>query len=131
MMPGENDSDSPTSVPPPTAATSHPNDGYSIGFDDPLFAAPSVTRSAMRYLLGAEIARGGMGAVYVAKDTVLNREIAVKVLLEKQTAGSGSASTRRFQDEAQITGQLQHPGIPPVHDIGVLHDGRPFLAMKL
>jgi tetratricopeptide (TPR) repeat protein len=72
-----------------------------------------------------------MGAVYVAKDTLLNREIAVKVLLEKQTAGSGSASTRRFQDEAQITGQLQHPGIPPVHDIGDLHDGRPFLAMKL
>src|SRR5262249_23061914 len=38
---------------------------------------------------------------------------------------------RRFREEAQITGQLQHPGIPPVHEVGTLPDGRPFLAMKL
>ena len=40
-------------------------------------------------------------------------------------------TARRFVDEARITGQLQHPGIPPVHDLGTLPDGRPFLAMKL
>ena len=44
---------------------------------------------------------------------------------------AGSAAARRFVDEARIAGQLQHPGIPPVHDLGTLPDGRPFLAMKL
>lgn len=66
--------------------------------------------SAGRYILGEEIARGGMGEVYRATDTVLNREVAVKVLQAKYGPQSGSA--RRFADEARITGQLQHPNIP-------------------
>jgi serine/threonine protein kinase len=82
-----------------------------------------------RYLLGEEIARGGMGEVYRATDTVLNREVAVKVLQTKFAPDSGTA--RRFADEGRITGQLQHPNIPAVHDLGILPDGRPFLAMKL
>ena len=90
-------------------------------------AAPPA--SAGRYVLGEEIARGGMGEVYRATDTVLNREVAVKVLQAKYGPESGSA--HRFADEARITGQLQHPAIPPVHDLGTLPDGRPFLAMKL
>jgi hypothetical protein len=85
--------------------------------------------SSERYQLSEEIARGGMGEVYRAHDTVLNREVAVKVLQGKYTPTSGTA--RRFADEARITGQLQHPAIPPVHDLGTLPDGRPFLAMKL
>jgi tetratricopeptide (TPR) repeat protein len=85
--------------------------------------------AAARYLLGEEIARGGMGIVHRATDRVLGREVAVKVLQEKYAADSGTA--RRFADEARITGQLQHPNIPAVHDLGVLPDGRPFLAMKL
>ena len=85
--------------------------------------------SVGRYAFGTEIARGGMGVVYRATDTVLNREVAVKVLQEK--FGSHSNAARRFVEEAQITGQLQHPGIPAVHDLGTLPDGRPFLAMKL
>jgi eukaryotic-like serine/threonine-protein kinase len=84
---------------------------------------------AARYLLGEEMARGGMGVVHRATDTVLGREVAVKVLKEKYAPDSGTA--RRFADEARITGQLQHPNIPAVHDLGVLPDGRPFLAMKL
>jgi tetratricopeptide (TPR) repeat protein len=70
-----------------------------------------------------------MGVVYRATDSAFGREVAVKVLLEKYAPTSGTA--RRFADEARITGQLQHPGIPPVHDRGTLPDGRPFLAMKL
>jgi serine/threonine protein kinase len=84
---------------------------------------------AARYLLGEEIARGGMGVVHRATDTVLGREVAVKVLQQKYAPDSGTA--RRFADEARITGQLQHPAIPAVHDLGVLPDARPFLAMKL
>jgi WD40 repeat protein/serine/threonine protein kinase len=85
--------------------------------------------SFQRYVLGEEIARGGMGAVLRAFDTVLQREVAVKVLHEKYSPSSAAA--RRFDDEARITGQLQHPNIPAVHDLGALPDGRPFLAMKL
>jgi tetratricopeptide (TPR) repeat protein len=82
-----------------------------------------------RYALGEQIARGGMGVVYRATDAVLGREIAVKVLQDRYAPDSGMA--RRFADEARIASQLQHPGIPPVHDLGTLRDGRPFLAMKL
>jgi tetratricopeptide (TPR) repeat protein len=91
-------------------------------------AAPPPT-SAGRYELREEIAHGGMGAVYRATDAAFTREVAVKVLLGK--FGPDSDTAHRFADEARITGQLQHPGIPPVFDLGTLPDGRPFLAMKL
>jgi tetratricopeptide (TPR) repeat protein len=82
-----------------------------------------------RYQLQDELARGGMGIVYRAIDNVLGREVAVKVL--QPGYATASAVARRFVDEARITGQLQHPGVPAVHDLGALPDGRPFLAMKL
>src|SRR5581483_2881857 len=82
-----------------------------------------------RYELREEIARGGMGAVFAARDAALARDVAVKVLQERFAADPTVAG--RFLDEARITAQLQHPGIPPVHDVGTLPDGRPFLAMKL
>jgi tetratricopeptide (TPR) repeat protein len=98
------------------------------GAGTPTVADPARA-SAGRYELGEEIARGGMGVVYRATDTVLGREVAVKVLQDKY--GPASAVARRFADEARIAAQLQHPAIPPVHDLGTLPDGRPFLAMKL
>jgi tetratricopeptide (TPR) repeat protein len=84
---------------------------------------------AGRYTLMEEIARGGMGAVLRARDAELNRCLAVKVLREDYRGNT--ALERRFREEARITGQLQHPGIPPVHEVGVLSDGRPYFAMKL
>src|SRR3954468_4829398 len=87
-------------------------------------AAPAV-----RYELGEEIARGGMGVVYRATDAAFGREVAVKVLQARFAPGSGAA--RRVLDEARIPGQPQPPAIPPVFDVGTLPDGRPFLAMKL
>ena len=89
---------------------------------------PAPPLPAERFILGKEIARGGMGEVYAARDTHLDRDVAVKVL---QARLAGTAAERRFADEARITGQLQHPGIPPVYDLGTLPDGRPYLAMKL
>ena len=89
---------------------------------------PEAIARAARFELGEEIARGGMGVVYLARDLVLDRDVGVKTL---QHPPEGAGAIRRFQDEARITGQLQHPGIPPVHDLGTLPDGRPFLAMKL
>ncbi len=85
--------------------------------------------SPKRYELLQEIAHGGMGVVYAARDRVLNRDVAIKVLQGRFE--QGSAAARRFDEEAQVTGQLQHPCIPPIHDLGILADGRPFLAMKL
>jgi serine/threonine-protein kinase len=70
-----------------------------------------------------------MGVVYRARDLRLDRDVAVKRLSDNYPADSVVA--RRFVDEARITGQLQHPGIPAVHELGELPDGRPFLAMKL
>jgi serine/threonine protein kinase len=81
------------------------------------------------YELGEEIGHGGMGVVYRARDIALARDVAVKLLSERCPADSLAAE--RFLREARITGQLQHPGIPAVHQVGTLADGRPFLVMKL
>jgi tetratricopeptide (TPR) repeat protein/tRNA A-37 threonylcarbamoyl transferase component Bud32 len=81
------------------------------------------------YELIDEIGQGGMGVVYRARDVALDRDVAVKLLSPRYPADSLPA--QRFLSEARITGQLQHPGIPAVHQVGALADGRPFLAMKL
>jgi serine/threonine-protein kinase len=86
---------------------------------------PTVTGYQIHELLGA----GGMGVVYRASDPDLGRDLAVKVLREEHR--ERPEAVLRFIEEAQITGQLQHPGIPPVHERGRLADGRPFFAMKL
>jgi serine/threonine-protein kinase len=85
--------------------------------------------TAGRLRLLDELGRGGMGAVLRARDPDLNRDLAVKVLREEH-AGKPQV-VRRFLEEAQIAGQLQHPGIAPVHQVGTLPDGRPFFSMKL
>ena len=85
--------------------------------------------TAGRFHLLAEIAHGGMGIVYSALDPQFGREVAVKTLNEHLSARSDTI--RRFDEESRITGQLQHPGIPAVFEVGRLSDGRPFLAMKL
>jgi tetratricopeptide (TPR) repeat protein/tRNA A-37 threonylcarbamoyl transferase component Bud32 len=82
-----------------------------------------------RYRIEGEIARGGMGVVFRASDPDFGRTLAVKVLLDHRCGDEAAA--RRFLDEARLCGQLQHPGIPPVHEMGTLPDGRPFFAMKL
>ncbi len=76
-----------------------------------------------------EVGRGGMGVVYRARDLTLDRVVAVKFLQERFALDSPAAA--RFVDEAHVTGQLQHPGVPAVHQAGALAGGRPFLVMKL
>ncbi|MFO0891546.1 MAG: tetratricopeptide repeat protein [Isosphaeraceae bacterium] len=82
-----------------------------------------------RYELLGEIARGGMGAVLRGRDPTLGRELALKVLLDQHRDRSDLVD--RFVEEAQICGQLQHPGVVPVYELGTLADRRPFFAMKL
>jgi serine/threonine-protein kinase len=94
-----------------------------------LQGAASPPLSAGRFQLGQELAHGGMGVVYCACDESLGRDVAVKVLHQRYR--DHSLMGKRFLDEACITAQLQHPGIPPVIEVGRLADERPYLAMKL
>jgi serine/threonine-protein kinase len=94
---------------------------------EPLTAV--LPREVAAYRIEEEIGRGGMGVVLRVRDGHLSRDLAAKVLLPEQL--SREASVRRFLEEARITGQLQHPGVPPVHDLGRLADGRPYFTMKL
>jgi serine/threonine-protein kinase len=91
-------------------------------------AMPPAEQTGDRYQLQGEIARGGMGAVLRGRDVDLGRDLAVKVLLEKHA--HKPEVTQRFIEEAQINGQLQHPGVVPVYDIGRFGE-RPFFTMKL
>lgn len=82
-----------------------------------------------RYRLDGEIARGGMGAIIKGRDTDLGRDLAIKVLLDAHK--QRPEMIQRFIEEAQIGGQLQHPGIAPVYELGQFADQRPFFTMKL
>jgi tetratricopeptide (TPR) repeat protein len=76
-----------------------------------------------------EMGRGGMGVIYRGRDPDVGRELAIKVLVEDPDQRRDLA--QRFLEEAQITGQLQHPGVVPIHALGRLPDGRPCFTMKL
>jgi len=90
---------------------------------------PAIGDRPGRLQLLGEIARGGMGAVLKGRDPDLGRDVAVKVLLESHH--DKPDLIRRFIEEAQIGGQLQHPGIVPIYELGAFADRRPFFAMKL
>jgi serine/threonine-protein kinase len=91
---------------------------------------PALADRPARLHLFGEIARGGMGAILHGRDAELGREVAVKVLLEQHQGTP--ALVRRFIEEAQISGQLQHPGVVPVYELGTFGDRcRPYFAMKL
>lgn len=80
-----------------------------------------------RYLLGAKLGSGGVGVVYRAFDRVVGRSVAMKLLHKPNPSPEAIA---RFMEEAQATGQLEHPGIVPVYDVGQFDDGRVFYTMK-
>lgn len=87
-----------------------------------------------RYELGESIASGGMGEILLARDIELNREVALKRMLFVPDEASGPESVRyfeRFLEEAQITAQLDHPSIVPIHSIGFDDEGRAFYTMRL
>ena len=115
MNPRDNDETLPT-----TPANDSPNQQTLEQPDGP--AIPLVTIPG--YRLKPEIARGGMGVVYAAECLTFSREVAVKVMKPGMSAAS-------FNREASITARLPHPGIPPVHALGTLPNGLPYLVMKL
>ncbi len=84
--------------------------------------------SATRYEPLAVLGRGGMGTVYRALDRELEREVAVKVVRGTDT---DAGTAERLLREARVLAGLEHPGLVPVHDAGVLPDGRAFYVMRL
>ena len=88
-----------------------------------------VPQGRAKYQLAGEIARGGMGVILKGHDTDLGRDVAFKVL-DKELARR-PAVVQRFVEEAQIGGQLQHPGIVPVYELGLMADESPYFTMKL
>ena len=89
-----------------------------------------------RYEPRGEIARGGMGAVLRIWDKNLDRPLAMKVILgQAERAGdtppAETAKVARFLEEAQVTGQLDHPGIVPVHELGLDPENRVYFTMRL
>ncbi len=121
--------------PTPAGDDSHPASGPS---SELLRRLASATVRGTRYRVEGEVARGGMGAILRVHDGELGRDLAMKVVLgdadsrdpDHLTSAQGRYLAR-FLEEAQITGQLDHPGIVPVHELGIDAEGRLYFTMKL
>src|SRR5215831_16875268 len=107
--------------PGPTEAEGDPDRtaSYSVG---------TATADGPRFQVLRPHAQGGLGAVFVALDAELHREVALKQILERHA--DDPISRQRFLIEAEITGGLEHPGIVPVYGLGSYGDGRPYYAMR-
>ncbi len=82
-----------------------------------------------RYIIGHELGSGSVGQVIEARDQHLGRQVAIKILHDGE--GLSRDGIARFVAEAQITAQLEHPSVVPVHEIGVMPGGMPYFSMKL
>jgi eukaryotic-like serine/threonine-protein kinase len=92
------------------------------------YAVGPVTSDGQRFRLLRPHARGGLGAIFVALDQELHREVALKQILDQHA--DDPVSRQRFLLEAEVTGGLEHPGIVPVYGLGTYSDGRPYYAMR-
>ncbi|MCD4656637.1 MAG: serine/threonine protein kinase, partial [Planctomycetes bacterium] len=85
--------------------------------------------SVSKYIVYDEVGRGGMGVIKLSFDQDVRRQIATKII--HPTSKEIPSKQERFLEEAQITGQLEHPNIVPVHDLGLENDGNLFFTIKL
>ncbi len=92
------------------------------------YALGTATSDGQRFRVLRPHAHGGLGAVFVALDNELHREVALKQILDKHA--DDPVSRARFVLEAEVTGGLEHPGIVPVYGLGTYANGRPFYAMR-
>lgn len=121
--------------PEPRARRAASNDDRTIMGDEPdAGPAKGTTRPAaataeQHYDLIEDFARGGMGKIWRALDLRIRREVAFKELLPN--ALKNAVVVERFLKEAQVTGQLEHPGVVPIYDLGRQANGTPYYSMKL
>ncbi|MFO0877038.1 MAG: protein kinase [Gemmataceae bacterium] len=120
----EEGADAATDLPTPAVTPTAPTAGASLVFH----TAPSFELSGRfgRYEIGRCLGKGGMGCVYLARDTHLDRQVALKVPF--LAAGESSTLRERFAREARAAATLHHPNICPVHDVGTVGE-IPYLTM--
>jgi serine/threonine protein kinase/tetratricopeptide (TPR) repeat protein len=92
------------------------------------YSVGTTTSEGQRFRVLRPHAHGGLGAVFVALDTELHREVALKQILDHHA--DDPISRQRFLLEAEVTGGLEHPGVVPVYGLGAYADGRPYYAMR-
>lgn len=114
------------------APATHPeNDDGTVareqGRSDPV-AEVFAGGSSVRYSPGRMLGHGGMGAVRLYQDRWISRDVAIKQL--RPDCAKRPSLRYRFLREAQIQGQLQHPGVLPVYDMGLTHEGDPYFTMR-
>ena len=100
--------------------------------NDAIVPPPGEARDIRRsgnYIVQEQIGQGGLGSVFLAHDPSIGRRVAIKQIRADSRCSPELAV--RFREEAQITGQLEHPNIVPIHELGDLPDGSPYYAMRL
>ena len=120
----------PAALPCEPAVTEPKSDEGDVGQPSAPPTAPSGQLWSKKIRSAEEIGRGGMATIVRGTDILLRRELALKV----SAAGREETSTElvaRFIEEAQITAQLEHPNVVPVHELGVDPEGRAYFSMKL
>ena len=124
---------------PGPAAAASAGEHERISLDDSSISSSTLRRileagpTSDRYVRKGEINRGGMGAIVKVWDEDLRRTLAMKVVLAAKRDGGEYDEVRltRFLEEAQITGQLDHPGVVPVHEVGMDSSGQVYFTMRL
>ena len=91
--------------------------------------ATGASRAPAQFELGEEIARGGVGLIQLVRDRDLMRTLVMKTLIRGHDVSD--YVLQKFVEEAQVTAQLEHPNIVPVHDFGYFSGGEVFFTMKL
>ncbi|MBL8737110.1 MAG: SUMF1/EgtB/PvdO family nonheme iron enzyme [Planctomycetes bacterium] len=121
-----------------TASDSSTDKVRSTNTDDMLQRLARAPRLDLeRYAIEGEVDRGGMGAILKLRDRQLNRRLAMKVLLDREAPRDeleqqlAHQLLGRFLEEAQVTSQLEHPGIVPVHELGLDQHGKVYFTMRL
>lgn len=89
---------------------------------------PKVDSDSNRFRILKHHAQGGLGVVYLAEDTQVRRQVAIKQIRDRHA--DVPAYREKFRFEAEVTGQLEHPGIVPIYALGDDESGRPYYAMR-